>query len=53
LQNDASEATLDILQQQLTSADDFGTDELEYMIAIDTEHQDAHAALLQEMATLL
>ena len=53
LQNDASEATAEILQQQLTSADAFGTDELKHTIIIDTERQDTHAALLLEITNLL
>jgi len=53
LQNDASEATIEILERQLASTDAFDTDELEYIIAIDTEQQDTHAALLQKMTTLL
>ncbi len=52
-QNDASEATAEILQQQLASADDFGPDELEHTISIDTEQEDAHGGLLLEMKTLL
>lgn len=53
LQNDASEATAEILQQQLAGAEAFSTNEREYIITVDTEHQDIHTVLLQKISNLL
>ncbi len=52
-QNDASEATAEILQQQLAGADDLDSDELKHTITIDTERQNIHTMLLQKISNLL
>ncbi|CAG0998692.1 hypothetical protein MTYP_02723 [Methylophilaceae bacterium] len=49
--SDASEATVEILQQQIASADPFTEQEMKRAISIDTEQEDAHAKLLGAVAT--
>jgi aminoglycoside phosphotransferase family enzyme/predicted kinase len=53
LQNDASEATVEILKRQLASAQAFEPDENEHIITVDTERSQAQTRLLEQITTLL
>lgn len=53
LQNDASEATVEILERQLVTAEAFDSREGEYIIAVDTEQPRAHTQLLEQIDALL
>lgn len=53
LQNDASEATIEILEQQLATAEAFDNDEGEHIIAVDTGQPQAHIQLLEQIDALL
>lgn len=49
LQNDASEATVEIPERQLATAEAFDGDEGEYIIAVDAEQPQAHTLLMEHM----
>lgn len=52
-QNDASEATAEILQQQIARAEALSEAESKHTISIDTGQQDAHAELLGAIASYM